>query len=605
MLAASALPRRVATSMKRLVSRGPFESAAFVIAAIYIALHLSGSSYALALGELGEREAPLAGQPRGIRTDEWAVTTPLFQIAVNNDFRETNDTSFYEETLRNHIGLPLRNWAIIFKPLVWPFFVVSPELAYSFYWGANAALMLIGWSFLLRTFGFSRVVAGFTSTLLYFSPFIQAWSGPAPHLSLFPWVMLALVRITSPTRVALALALLIPTWWISMFFLSGLVPLFFLGLAMCLAFRPEVFAWRRLAGVVVGAVVGAAIAFVYFAPVLRAYADSVYPGNRWASGGDLPFWQVVSQFLPGTTTEGFTNLVAPNISEAATVATWLPLLAICFLDVGSIRRRIAADDVRTRCDVRRISVLLLMWGVLTLWQLVPVPPLSYAFGLGFSPGGRTLFASGALLLIAAAYAIDRLPIRFSARRLGVFSTVVIVAWIVASYSLQPSNALVVRDELLVLLLAGAAAAFALVVKTPSPNAGRIAILGIALFPVVLGWGWFNPLQSTRVMFRKPDTKLTRELDALAATREDGAIAVMGVADAILNGVGYRSVTHVIVTPSPQLFRPYFPEMDERTFNTIFNRFTHVSLTRRQQPFVAQDDVIRVPIRTMADHAATR
>ncbi len=234
-----------------------------------------------------------------------------------------------------------------------------------------------------------------------------------------------------------------------------------------------------------------------------------------------------------------------------------------------------------------------------------MPPLSYIFGFGFSPDGRTLFASGALLLIAAAYAVDRLPIRFAARRLGVFSAIVIVAWIAASYSLQSSNASVVRDELLVLLLAGAAAAFVLVVKTPSPSISRVAILGIALFPVVLGWGWFNPLQSTQVMFRKPDTKFTRELDALAATRMDGAIAVTGVADAILNGVGYRSVTHVVVTPSPQLFRPYFPEMDEREFNTIFNRFTHVSLTTHSQPFVVSDDVIRVPIRAVADHAATR
>ena len=27
--------------------------------------------------------------------------TPLFQAAVNNDFREVNETSFYSETLRS------------------------------------------------------------------------------------------------------------------------------------------------------------------------------------------------------------------------------------------------------------------------------------------------------------------------------------------------------------------------------------------------------------------------------------------------------------------------------------------------------------------------
>ena len=125
--------RSLATSTKRLVASAPFESAVLVIAAIYVALHLSPSSYALALGQLGEPETPLLGTPRAIRTDEWSVTTPLFQAAVNNDFRETNDTSFYSENLRSFIGLPLLNWGLVFKPLVWPFFIVPPALAYSFF----------------------------------------------------------------------------------------------------------------------------------------------------------------------------------------------------------------------------------------------------------------------------------------------------------------------------------------------------------------------------------------------------------------------------------------------------------------------------------------
>src|SRR5262245_12652261 len=175
----------------RLASLAPFESAVVLLAALYVSLHLSGSSYALALNLLGEDASPAFGSARAIRTDEWSVMTPLFQAAVNNSFHETNVSSFYDETLRSFIGLPLLNWGLVFKPLVLPFFLVSPALAYSFYWGANAALMLVGWSVLLRAFCFSRTVAGFTSVLVYLSPFVQAWSGPGPQLSLFPWIVLA------------------------------------------------------------------------------------------------------------------------------------------------------------------------------------------------------------------------------------------------------------------------------------------------------------------------------------------------------------------------------------------------------------------------------
>ncbi len=596
--------RRSIAWMWRLVASSPFETAVVTLAVVYVSLRLSGSSYALALRVLGEDVTPAFGAPRPIRTDEWSVATPLFQSAVNNDFHETNATSFYGESLRSVIGLPLLNWGLVFKPLVWPFLLVSPALAYSFYWGANAALMLVGWSVLLRTFGFSRMVAGFTSALLFFSPFVQAWSTPGPQLALFPWIVLAIVRTRSPGMLAVELAVLVPVWCISLFYLPGLPLLAFLAIALCVAFRPEVFRVRRLVPALAGIAVGLGITFAYLAPVFRAFADSVYPGSRWVSGGDLSVWRVASQFLPGTTTELFDNLVAPNICEAATVATWVPLLAVFAVDWRQVRAR-HRDDARLRADVRRIGILTSAWALLTLWQILPLVPLSYLLGWGFAPEERTVFASGALLLVAAAYTIDRLPIRLSALRLAGFAAIVVLAWIAASLDLQPSNVLKLRDELLVLPLIVGVTGLVLVRGPQSGHVARSVILATALLPTIVVWGAFNPVQDTRVIFRKPDTRVTRELDRLAATRADGAIAVADIPDGILNGVGYRSVTHVLVTPDPELFRAYFPAMGEKEFNTIFNRFAHVSLTTRPRPYVVQNDVIAVPIRRMARYAATK
>ena len=237
-----------------------------------------------------------------------------------------------------------------------------------------------------------------------------------------------------------------------------------------------------------------------------------------------------------------------------------------------------------------------MWALITLWQLVPLLPFSYVFGLGFSPEARTLFASGALLIIAAAYAVDRLPLRVRPLRLAAFAAVVVVAWLLASFDLQPTNELVGRDELLVLILVVGVTPFALAAGRSAVHASRVAILLIALLPIVAVWGLFNPLQSTRVMFRKPDTDITRELDALAASRPDGAIAVSGIDRAVLNGVGYRSVTHVIATPSPHLFRKYFPDMGERKFNAIFNRYAQIWLTTEEEPHTTQSRKFGCPSR---------
>ena len=588
----------------RLATRAPFESAVLAVAALYVGLRLSPSSYALTLQQLGADETPLLGTARGIRSDEWAVLTPLFEIAVNNDFQESNATSFYGETLRSFVGLPLENWGLLFKPLVWPFFAVPPDFAYSFFWAANAALMLIGWSLLLRALGFSRIGAALCSLMLYFSPFVQAWSGAGPQLALFPWVVLAVLCIRSPLGLGAVLAVLVPIWCVSMFYLPGVPPLVLLGLALCLAFRPEVFMWRRAASTIIGAGVGVAITLAYFAPVLRAYAESVYPGGRWIGGGRMPEWQVASQFLPATTTERYTHLVGPNICEAATVATWLPLLALCVVDIRDVRTR-RRTNRRVARDVRALVVLVAAWAVITAWQVLPVSPLSYLLGLGLANERRTLFATGALLLIAAAYAVDRLPLRITPLRLGAFAAIVVVAWLSASFDLQPTDELVLRDELLVLVPVTVLAFVLLVVRRPEAPAWRGALFLVALVPTVIGWGLFNPLQSTQVMFRTPDTEVTRELDALAATRPDGSIAVNGFTGALLNGVGYRSVTHVIVTPSPELFRPYFPDLDEQEFDETFNRYAHVALTTNPTVRVPQPDLIEVPVETMAPFAATK
>jgi len=596
--------RRVLSFAKRTVARAPFESAVVVLAILYVALRLSPSSYAISLQQLGAAETPLLGEPRGIRSDEWAVVTPLFQVAVNNDFQVTNATSFYGETLHTFIGLPLLNWGLLFKPLVWPFFAVSPDFAYSFFWAASIALMLVGWSLLLRVLGFSRTAAALCSLILYFSPIVQAWSGAGPQLAFFPWIMLALLCIRSKVRLAIALALLIPVWWVSMFYPPGIPPLVFLAVAICLAFRTDVFAWRRLTSALAGSAVGAAITLAYFAPVFRAYSESVYPGSRWVTGGRLPEWQVASQFLPSTTTEKFNHLVSANICEAATIATWLPLLALCVIDFREVVRR-RRTDRRLMRDLRALVVLVAAWALITAWQVLPVAPLSYLLGLGLGNERRTLFATGALLVIASGYAVDRLPIRITPLRLAAFASIVVVAWLAASYDLQPTDKLVFRDELVVLIPLAALAFLVVAARRQAAPVWRGAVFLVALLPTVIGWGLFNPLQSTEVMFRKPDTEFTRELDALAATRSDGAIAVSGVTGAVLNGVGYRSVTHVIVAPSPEVFRPYFPEASEEVLNEVFNRYAHVALTTKSHAGTPAPDLIYLPIERMAPFAATR
>ena len=574
------------------------------LAVIYAVLQLSPSSYALALAQLGRHVSPWLGHPQAIRSDEWAILTPLFQAAVNNGLAERNATSFYQESLLSIFGLPLLNWGIIFKPQLWGFLVLPPSFAYSFYWAAMAALMLVGWSLLLRRFGFTRKIAALLSMLLFFSPFVQAWwTIFDSQLAFFPWVVLAAVGIRSNVLMAIAVSLLIPIWWISFLYVPGLPPLFYLGFVLCCAFCFKSFTWRRLAALAVGGVLGAGIAFLYFRPILGAYAHSVFPGQRWIVGGTLPRWIALSQVLPGTTTEFHASLIGLNICEVSTVATWLPVLALCIMDVGGIKRGIATDP-EMRQDLKRIGFLLVALAALTLWQLTSwLGPMSYVVGFGLSPEQRTLFASGALLVIAAGYAVDRLPICVSVWRLGAFASVVLASWVVASFRFQPGGALVPRDELAVLIPLLALLPFAMTSDKSNMTAWRPAIVLLAITPVVMVWGLYNPVQRTDVIFRKPRTNVTRSLDLLAEQRPDHAIAAPGFSGGVLNGMGYRSVTHIIPTPSPNLFRRYFGTIEERDFNVYFNRYMNVGVADVKSPTLVNADYLQIPIQTMSRYAA--
>ncbi len=586
-----------------LFRRGPFECVVTGLALIYAALRLSPSSYALALAQLGRHVSPWLGRPQPIRSDEWAILTPLVQSAMNNGMAERNATSFYHESLMSIYCLPLLNWGFIFKPQFWAFLVLPPSFAYSLYWAAIAAMMVVGWSLLLRSFGFTRNMAALLSMLLYFSPFVQTWwTTHGCQLAFFPWVALAVVNIKSNVRAAIAVAVLIPAWWMSLLYVPALPPMFWLGVVLCCTFCFKSFTWRRLAALAVGGATGAGLAFLYFRPIFGAYAHSVFPGQRWVLGGGLPRWIALSQFLPGTTTELHASLIGLNICEISTVATWLPALALCIIDIPSIRRR-AAEDPDMRRDLKRIGALLLAFSAVTLWQLTSwLWPMSYVLGFGLSPVQRTLFASGALLVIAAGYAIERLPIYASVWRLGVFAAVVLAGWVLASVNLQ-GGALVPRDELVVLVPLLALMPFAMTSDRHSADTWRTAIVLLAITPVAMVWGLFNPVQRTDVMFRKPNTNVTRSLDLLAERRPDHAIAPQGFSGGVLNGVGYRSVVHVLPTPSPNLFRPYFGNIDETTFNFYFNRYINVGVADVKSPTLLTADYIQIPVETMSRYAA--
>ena len=173
---------------------------------------LSPSSYGSVFLHLGADDAgPIAGAPRDIRSDEWAVLTPQFQIAVRNGFRRINDSSFYHEDLRNYEPLPLKDWSLVFKPQFWAFFILPPARAFSIYFAFFMAAFLAGLYLLFRELGAPAAVSIAAALAVYFSGFSQFWwTTFLPVLALYPWVLLVTLRPMVFWKKALIAAWLFP-----------------------------------------------------------------------------------------------------------------------------------------------------------------------------------------------------------------------------------------------------------------------------------------------------------------------------------------------------------------------------------------------------------
>lgn len=568
----------------------------------YVALALTPSSYALVFRLVGAPDLGLwLFEPRPVRSDEWAVWTPFVQAAVNNGFERFNATSVYGEDLRNFNGLPLWDWALPFKPQFWLFFLLPPAFAFSFSHAVFIGLFLVGYHRLFRALGFPAAWSAPASLLLFFSGYAQLWwTTTGPVMAVFPWLLLVVLSRWPAWAKGLATAWLGTFWLLAHLYPPVMVPLAFVGVALLLAFRRDALDWRTLLSCGLGAAVSVGLAYLYLADAIAAMTGTVYPGKRVSSGGTVSLALWLSHVFPFLTTRFDLSLLeGVNVCEAAAAGSWLPLLALAFADHRALAARLAAPGPDGRRD--RLALLLPLGAALALsaWMVLPVPSwLGRPLLWDRVPPPRMTFALG-LALAAFALAVLRLaPPRLSKARFALAALLGLGAWWAADRvvaggagmaTLSPAWALLPLLALLALAtpLLGAPALAA----RGAPAAGLVAVAAVAN---AIGFGGFNPVQSAHPLFDRPTTPATAALAAKQQAHPQGWLVSATLPGAVLNGMGYRSVAHVVMAPALDFFRQRFPAMDPPAFDQVFNRYAHVQVADVAAPDSPQPDVVRVP-----------
>jgi hypothetical protein len=556
----------------------------------YTCLRLTPSSYGMVLSDIGAPErGPVVGIARSIREDEWAGSTPFFQAAVRNGFRRVNTSSFYQEDLRSFYLLPLKDWSLIFKPEVWLFFVASPATAFSFYYAFLMCAFLAGYFLLFRQMEIDSWLSASAAVMLYFSGFTQFWwTSFAPLLAGLPWILIVLF---APLRWWLKALLF--SWVMPVVVLSFVYPTFFAefafaGIVLTLAVRPTLFrSPREWAALAIGGLVTGVVFYAYYQDLLPVMRNTWYPGRRIGLPGATPITVVLSQMFPFLTfsMRSYRNLAGANICESGAVGSFLPLLTLCL---------ISPQVLRGNRPLRNASVVLAAAIALIItWQETPAPRwIGRLLLWDHGNAERLLFISG-FLITAASLLIWRDKLVSPGRlRIALFVT----AGPVLSLILKVAIFHVALAELHFDLTLCALGLVAGVLACLMPATARLPLLlGTITLMNVCAFGRFNPLQPAGPIFDVPETEVVRQLRQAEASTPGHFLLDQRFFGATLNGMGFRSVSHVLLAPRLAVFRKYFPAMDAARFDFVFNRYAYVNVTDDPVPEATDQWIIYVPM----------
>ncbi|WP_436317891.1 DUF7657 domain-containing protein [Vibrio rotiferianus] len=563
-------------------------------------LAITPSSYGIVLSMFGHGgEGLLWGSPRPIRSDEWSVWTPYMQMAVLNDFGRFNELSTYHQDLRGFNALPLWDWALVFKPLMWPFWLLEPARAFALHHGLIIVSFLIGWKKLFL-FSFesaqqpkskSLFLAILASLLLFFTGFVQYWwTTLGPILALTPWLLLWIIKWRSSLGYYFGLGYIAVVWLLSHTYPPIIVSMAYFGVMLLAIHQPRFLVENKVKLLCIGlSCLGAVVVtYFYYSDIIPVMQSTVYPGKRVAVGGESPWLLWLSSIIPFIAHSNHQDLLGLNICEVGVVSSLLPFLTLSFVKPNWNSAYFKKVLVSSVC----------LFSFFSAWMLLPLPSF---FGkvtlLSLVPGNRLLFALGLIVTYVCLVMILTGTWVLSAKRCVIFSVLVIFGYFVPSFAGVIHYGEKSAWELFSLAIIVLVFAFNRVKAAWLTNGNSVMVLPIvALLVNTVYFAHFNPAQSAFAIFELHEQPEVQAINAQKENRQPHWVVEQGYSGAILSGVGLNSFTSVLIQPQLSLFREMYPEMDSVAFNNLFNRYAHIWLSDTiTQPYSPQADVVVIPL----------
>jgi len=373
-----------------------------------VGIGITGSSLKFGLAQAPTVDAKIlniAGQDRGIRSDEWLVLTPLAIAQYNHQPPNPVINSNHGEDGQNMLivgmaGVPVSHISAIAKPATWGYFVFDLKRALSWNWLFPIFACLIALWAVLCVLIPGQWRANFLLSLLFStSPYVVAWSNWPAYAVFFPSVVFLCANYiirNNPLSGKLAAAVLMgiafsgfvfvlyPPWQVSLGYI-------YLALIVGLLIKEKLyrnFDKPVIACIVLSLIVSAAIIIPWWLDAriaIQAMENTVYPGQRTTVvGGTMSLSTLLRGFTNLATMQG---MASPYSNESEIASFYYLLLPLAFLfAVNAYRRSLSALECALVLAIVFILVFM-FWGVPTtlakysFWGRVPANRADLALGL--------------------------------------------------------------------------------------------------------------------------------------------------------------------------------------------------------------------------------
>lgn len=570
-----------------------FPSVAIIVFAILVATGINGSSVGALFDYLGSGSDQhdsnlLVGRPRGIRSDEWGVTSQMIVAQHQENYPSVNENIGDGQNMNLLLDVPVRDWSQIFRPQNHAFFVIGFDNAFAYHWWFGGFMLLIGVYFLaLHFMPGKRLISSLIAVSTLFSGFIQWWYATSNTLCMaYGFIIVLLVAKLIESRsakhrlllsaalvyclVAFALLLYPP----SQIPIVIAVVFFSVGYLLYVKGRlPILKILRNLAPYIIGIILVTAStlgAFLYQnRDAVNSLLNTVYPGERVISSGGYSTYHLLSGSLAlqQQRTSRADNYIVPdsginNQSESSTfILISFALIPLLFMSSKDRRRKLM--DPLTVC-------LLMCVGLFVSWLFVPnLDIVGHLTKLSMVPHNRLVIGLGfinILLLIVFVKNYTQLQQPIKKWYAAIYCLLLFIVTAFVHLKIQSALPSFISIGLALLLAAPLPIAVFLILR-------KFTSIGLAVLAVfsIAGSALVNPLYiGTKILIDNPLSQ------AIQKYPEDRNFWI--AEDIVLENIatinGKRSLSGVYIYPQLHLWEP----IDNGQSEDKYNRYAHTSFS---------------------------